>query len=183
MKKRGADVDGYRYTAFGQTKEDTATLAQPLRWQARWHSTLNGVEVYDVRARQWAPEIGTFLSIDDYGYFSPSTTLWGWPGMSPEKYRDPTGRGPIAEIICALLVPSPWKVQLCFTGPPVIPTNDNERKLNETLEEYCVLIGERAREACEARLGCPTEAGLLQCIGEGVEAYDECKRRNLQRVK
>ena len=32
-----------------------------------------------MRARQWAPEIGTFLSVDEYGSHELRTTLWGWP--------------------------------------------------------------------------------------------------------
>ena len=91
----GGDLGGYRYTAFGQTKDDTATLTQPLRWKARWHSTLNGAEVYDVRARQWAPEIGAFLSIDDYEYFIATTTLWAWPPA-------PDGGAPQCETKCGI---------------------------------------------------------------------------------
>jgi RHS repeat-associated protein len=88
----GADLGGYRYTAFGQTKDDTATLLQPLRWKARWHSTLNGAEIYDVRARQWAPELGAFISIDEYWAHGFQGTLWSWPGQNPIRYSDPSGR-------------------------------------------------------------------------------------------
>jgi hypothetical protein len=50
----GADLGGYRYSAFGKTVEDTATanLDQPLRWKARWHQTFHGSEFYEVGARQ-----------------------------------------------------------------------------------------------------------------------------------
>jgi len=61
----GVDLGGYRYSAFGQTKSDTAVLAQPLRWKGRWFSSVAG-GAYDVRARQWAPEAAAFLSADEF---------------------------------------------------------------------------------------------------------------------
>ena len=88
----GANLGGYRYTAFGQTLADTTTLTQSLRWKGRWHSAIGG-GIYDVRARQWAPEIGSFVSIDAYAEHDQKTTLWGWPQQSPVRFPDPTGRG------------------------------------------------------------------------------------------
>jgi RHS repeat-associated protein len=63
---------------------------QPLRWKARWWSEHS--RLYDVRARQWSPEIGSFTSIDEFAYHRRRHTLWGWPGMSPIMWRDPWGR-------------------------------------------------------------------------------------------
>lgn len=88
----GASLGGYRYSAFGQTLEDTTSITQPLRWKGRWFSPVAG-GTYDVRARQWSPELGIFLTIDEYEYFSNRTTLWGWPGMNPSQHSDPRGRG------------------------------------------------------------------------------------------
>ena len=61
----GASLGGYRYSAFGQTVDDTSLINQPLRWKARWFSPVAG-GTYDVRARQWSPELGTFLEIDEF---------------------------------------------------------------------------------------------------------------------
>ena len=88
----GADLGGYRYTAFGETVEDTTTVEQPLRWKGRWHSVVAGIEVYDVRARQWAPELGVFLSVDEFEFHDPKWTLWSWPNQNPLRFLDPTGR-------------------------------------------------------------------------------------------
>jgi RHS repeat-associated protein len=99
----GADLGGYRYSAFGKTLEDTVVRApvptsiigapeQPLRWKGMWRFDVNGTELYDARARLWAPELGTFLSIDEFQYANRTTTLWGWPGQSPVRYADPSGR-------------------------------------------------------------------------------------------
>ena len=87
----GGDLGGYRYTAFGKTVENTATVEQDLRWKGRWYQNLGGLEVYDVRARQWSPELGSFLSVDEQDYHDETSTLWGWPGQNPFSWSDPSG--------------------------------------------------------------------------------------------
>lgn len=71
----GASLGGYRYAAFGKTVEDTSLINQPLRWKARWFSPVAG-GTYDVRARQWSPELGVFLEIDELNEHDGRTTLW-----------------------------------------------------------------------------------------------------------
>jgi len=88
----GTARGGSWYTAFGKTLEDTATLEQPLRWKGRPHEIVGALELYDMRARVWAPELGTFLSIDEYRYHHSTSTLWGWPGQNPIRWSDPDGR-------------------------------------------------------------------------------------------
>ncbi len=93
----GADLGGYRYTAFGKAyPADAGTPAaqveQPLRWKGRWWNELSGT--YDMRAREWSPELGVFLSIDGLGYFDTKSTLWGWPEQNPIRYSDPSGNCP-----------------------------------------------------------------------------------------
>ena len=90
----GASLGQYRYSAFGQTLEDTSLITQPLRWKGRWYSPVAG-GTYDVRARQWSPELGTFLSIDEFQYQEAKSTLWGWPNQNPNRFGDPQGRGKI----------------------------------------------------------------------------------------
>lgn len=63
-----------------------------LRWKGRPLQHFGGTEVYDMRARQWVPEMGSFLSIDELAYHDPKSTLWGWPGQNPIRYVDPSGR-------------------------------------------------------------------------------------------
>jgi RHS repeat-associated protein len=87
----GTDLGSLRYTAFGQTLVDTTTVSQPLRWKGRWYSSI-ATGIYDVRARQWAPEIGAFLSIDEYAYHDIRSTLWAWPQQNPVALSDTTGR-------------------------------------------------------------------------------------------
>ena len=91
----GADLGGYRYTAFGQAyPADAGTPApaiqQPLEWKARWFSSLAG-GIYDVRARQWAPGMGAFTAVDEFEMHGNNSTLWGWPNQNPLRFLDPTG--------------------------------------------------------------------------------------------
>jgi RHS repeat-associated protein len=110
----GASLGGYRYSAFGQTLEDTTSINQPLRWKARWFSNVAG-GTYDMRARQWSPELGVFLTVDEFDWHSRRTTLWGWPGQSPARYRDPSGRGP--DTLCSMFG---WALPgfICDPDPP-----------------------------------------------------------------
>ena len=110
----GVDLGGYRYTAFGQTKTDTTTLAQQLRWKGRWASAVAG-GIYDVRARQWAPELGVFLSIDEYEFHDMKSTLWGWPRQNPMAFADPQGRGKF----CFPLNPF---ITICISWPDKPPS-------------------------------------------------------------
>ncbi len=96
-----SDLGGYTYTAFGRLlPADSGTPApaidgqpfdQPLRWQGRWYTSLAG-GLYDFRARQWSPALGTFLTADRFGFLTRTGTLWSWPGESPTGLADPTGR-------------------------------------------------------------------------------------------
>ncbi len=92
------DLGGYKYTAFGRllppdagTPTPTAlgqALSQPMRWQGRWFEEETGL--YDFRNRVWSPELGAFLSPDEF-VFHTEGTLWSWPGQNPMRYRDPWG--------------------------------------------------------------------------------------------
>jgi RHS repeat-associated protein len=62
-----------------------------LRWKGMWRYDVGGVELYDARARMWSPALGSFLSIDEFQFHDGRTTLWGWPGQNPLRYRDPSG--------------------------------------------------------------------------------------------
>jgi RHS repeat-associated protein len=88
----GSSAGTYQYAGFGGeiATSTPPVINQPLRWKARWWDSFTGL--YDVRARQWSPAIGAFTSIDELSYHRDRNTLWGWPGMSPIRWRDPWGR-------------------------------------------------------------------------------------------
>ena len=115
----GNDLGGYRYTAFGESYPADATtptpvIDQPLQWKGRWFSSLAS-GIYDVRARQWAPGMGVFTTVDELAIYGASTsvgaqalidliglsasrfpsratTLWGWPNQEPTLITDTSGR-------------------------------------------------------------------------------------------
>ncbi|MCA9644094.1 MAG: hypothetical protein KC492_25550, partial [Myxococcales bacterium] len=92
----GADLGGYRYSAFGRELEDTASVSfdQDLRWKGRPRDVLGAsLETYDMRAREWVPEMGGFGSVDELAFWDVRTTLWGWPAQSTLRFADPFGRG------------------------------------------------------------------------------------------
>lgn len=111
----GEDLGGYRYTAFGQLLEDTAQPNldayfqasnfhdQTLMWKGRPRQILGGTEVYDMRARQWVPELACFSSVDEYAYQDRTSTLWGWAHQNPIKWSDPSGHGPIGTALGAAI--------------------------------------------------------------------------------
>lgn len=104
----GADLGGYRYAAFGKqlaadATTPTPTVDQPMRWKGRWWSEFGGTAgTYDMRARIWAPELGVFLSIDEFAYHDARGTLWSWPNQSPVRFGDAAGRGELTFIACVL---------------------------------------------------------------------------------
>ena len=120
----GASLGGYRYSAFGKTIEDTASVAQPLRWKGRWYSPVAG-GIYDVRARQWSPELGAFLAIDEYEYHDSESTLWGWPNQNPVRYADPTGRGWWKEFATTVIVIAEKINSALNPSAPVTPIEPN----------------------------------------------------------
>ncbi len=63
-----------------------------FRWKGRWWNEAS--RTVDMRAREWSPELGVFLSIDGLGYFDTKSTLWGWPEQNPLRYSDPSGNCP-----------------------------------------------------------------------------------------
>ncbi|MBK7582075.1 MAG: hypothetical protein IPI67_17945 [Myxococcales bacterium] len=68
-------------------------INQPLRWQGRWFFNGQGIDLYDFRNRVWSPELGAFLSPDEFGYATTTGTLWSWPGQNPIAFADPAGLG------------------------------------------------------------------------------------------
>jgi RHS repeat-associated protein len=62
--------------------EASAGIEQPLRWQGRLYTALAG-GMYDVRAREWSPQLGVFTSADEFQYL----TTAGRCGVGPGRIR------------------------------------------------------------------------------------------------
>lgn len=109
--ENGRDDGGYRYTAFGTLLPEAVPTAIPglhdvaFMWKGRPRVGLeNGAELYDMRARWWAPQLGTFLSVDAFTYADRRTTLWGWPGQNPLTWTDPSGHAGVPGAIVGAIV-------------------------------------------------------------------------------
>ncbi len=75
-----------------------------------WRYQVGSTELYDARARLWSPDLGTFLSIDEFRSQSDTTTLWGWPNQNPIGRSDPFGHdgttdNPIQQLVNLNLLP------------------------------------------------------------------------------
>ena len=162
----GASLGGYRYSAFGQTLEDTTSITQPLRWKSRWFSPVAG-GTYDVRARQWSPELGIFLTVDEYEFHDVNSTLWGWPNQNPVRFRDPHGR----------------EGEQCIYQPPDSCRRDPSSKAcrwdrcPKATREHCVAdVSERVRAciAAQTARGVPWAAAAESCNGAAEGQLDLC---------
>ena len=157
----GADLGGYRFSAFGSELEDTASgmFVQSFRWKGRPRDMLGAsLETYDMRAREWVPEMGGFGSVDELAFWDARTTLWGWPGMSPNYRSDPIGRGAEQCTKCPDNFPS---CNPCNGGKAMC-----ERRCDsEANEVYKECIGKGALPFfCESvKLGFATECKTRQC--------------------
>lgn len=175
----GADLGGYRYSAFGQTKITTTSASQPLQWKGRWASTVAS-GIYDVRARQWVPD-GVFLSVDAFEFFDVHSPSWAWPGQSPSRFSDPSGNAPPGGIpfICAvwnffnighpLCEPPrprpPPPAAVPYRGPDQTEAYCNRLALDALDEcmaicpppplEICIHRAETVRDICRAKHGLP----------------------------
>jgi RHS repeat-associated protein len=174
----GASLGGYRYSAFGQTLEDTSSITQPLRWKGRWFSPVAG-GTYDVRARQWSPELGAFLSVDEYEFHDVRGTLWGWPNQNPPRFADPMGRG-----FCDLF---PWFPGCGKKGAPKPPAPSPPdpsacksaclKKRDDALSGCAQTWGPRRPDPppnCDAGPPDPIDQGGRNCRAQARADYASC---------
>ncbi|MBN9425418.1 MAG: PASTA domain-containing protein [Burkholderiales bacterium] len=89
----GNVTDRYTYDAFGVTLAQSGTNANPFRYSGESLDSATGL--YDLRARQYQPETGRFISTDPFmGYAESPITLhrYLYAGADPVNNRDPSGR-------------------------------------------------------------------------------------------
>jgi RHS repeat-associated protein len=88
-------TDNYTYFAFGAIKASTVTTTNPFRYVGRlgYYYDPDNAEYY-VRARQYDPASGRFLSHDPWGYGSADGNLYTYVKNSPLHRADPGGLQP-----------------------------------------------------------------------------------------
>jgi RHS repeat-associated protein len=91
----GASEWTYSYEPFGAirsfTKNDPNAPANPLQFTGQYLDSASGL--YDLRARQYDPTAGSFLSPDPapYGASTPYQSGYGYADGNPNLYVDPAG--------------------------------------------------------------------------------------------
>lgn len=81
-------VESYSYDSFGNLKNATKPM-QPFTYTGRiWDAE---IELYDYRARTYAPDLGRFIQKDPIGFEGGDVNLYSYVGQNPINRTDPTG--------------------------------------------------------------------------------------------
>ncbi len=110
--KLGVVVWSARYSAFGEaTVDGSSTIENPLRFPGQYFDGETGV--HHNYLRNYEPGIGTYLEQDPYGVAFTGPNRYGYAGLNPANYFDPTG-----EIIPVLVVGAKvlWVAGMAYTG-------------------------------------------------------------------
>ena len=102
----GKIAQRYVYSAYGKTKvlkthEGAAFIKNPYAYTSRELDEETGDYYY--RARYYNPNSGRFLSEDPIGFVSGDTNLYRYVKNNPIALTDPSGNGPIAGGVCAII--------------------------------------------------------------------------------
>jgi len=159
----GSDLGGYRYTAFGEEYPADATtpaasIQQPLQWKGRWFNALAS-GIYDVRARQWSPGMGAFLSVDGFERQDSRSTLWAWGGQNPVRFTDPTGRDESGGV----------------SLPPTPPTGPNQCSLNPHPDDCRADCKQKAQDNYDV---CILTYTVFVCGPQRDKDYTSCITKN-----
>ena len=94
----GTLIDSYAYSAFGETLSHTGTTTNPYQYAGQQFDAATGL--YNLRARNYDPSDGRFLSQDVYPYNLANPielNRYSYAANSPINYSDPTGYFAFAE--------------------------------------------------------------------------------------
>lgn len=87
----GAYVNRYRYLPFGQSTTQSAGLSNPFTFVGLFGVTADGSGLISMRAREYDPALGTFLSNDPLGLLGGDVNLRRYVGNDPVGRVDPGG--------------------------------------------------------------------------------------------
>jgi RHS repeat-associated protein len=112
-------TDSYTYQAFGAIKASAGSTVNPFRYVGRqgYYYDADPAEYY-LRARQYEPATGRFLSRDVLGYGATNANLYRYAHGSPVNLTDPGGLqpSPIGPFITPIVIPL---FLYCRSGLPV----------------------------------------------------------------
>ena len=87
----GTYVNQYSYLPFGETTTVKATLPNPFTFDGQDGVMQIGANLFQMRARDYTPATGQFLSNDPLNLAGGSVNLRGYVGNAPSNAVDPTG--------------------------------------------------------------------------------------------
>jgi len=141
-----------------------------------------------VRARQWSPELGAFLAVDEFEYHDAKGTLWSWPRQSPVRFRDPRGHSAgVAVAAGGIVAGTVLTLYLIERGVNYLQEKKNEdaeREREEEEEKRCTEAISICSEECQQLLG-EQPRRLKRAKGCGGtntqfqfhECFDDCMRK------
>src|SRR5262249_49284073 len=88
----GVVVNRYGYLPFGGTIVDSAPTQNPFTFVGELGVMQTAGQSYDMRARDYSPTTGQFLTVDPLGPRSGDTNLRGYVSNNPVDQLDPSGR-------------------------------------------------------------------------------------------
>jgi RHS repeat-associated protein len=87
----GAYVNQYSYLPFGETTTVSAALPNPFTFAGRFGVMQIDANLFSMRARNYAPATGQFLSNDPIGLRGEDSNVRRYVGNDPIAFVDPTG--------------------------------------------------------------------------------------------
>ncbi len=119
----GTYVNKYSYLPFGETTTVAAVLPNPFTFSGQAGVVQIGTSLFSMRARNYTPATGQFLSNDPAGLAGGDTNIRRYVGNSPTNAVDPLG-------LCELV---DSKVGQWLLNDPMVLTKDQQWYLYATL--------------------------------------------------
>jgi RHS repeat-associated protein len=88
----GGYQDHYRYDPFGGLLASSETIANPFRFAGESGVAQDPTGLDFMRARSYAPDLGSFLSPDPIGLQGGDSDLYRYAGNTPTSFVDPLGQ-------------------------------------------------------------------------------------------
>ena len=93
----GTYVDQYRYLPFGETTTISASLPNPYTFVGQLGVVQIGSNLFSMRAREYTPATGQFLSNDPTGLGGGDANLRRYVGNDPTGFIDPLGLDEVSD--------------------------------------------------------------------------------------